>query len=195
MAEITLETVRAFYDRHNIEKGDRGWMKRQELLSMSPQFMGRKVLEIGCGTGALAGKLQENHPDYTAIDLSPVSIEKAKKDFPDVKFIVGDFMEYQTDEKFNTIALFDSLEHFADWRKVLAKVIPLLNPRGRILLNIPNPDFTKFCQRSEIFEHIIDNLIWLEDLLVEFKKYHLDLIYYHLYSVETYKQYQFCVFQ
>lgn len=193
MPELTIDNVREFYDHHNIDKGNRGWVKRKVLLDEIPKFMKGRVLEVGCGCGQIANEMVKRFPDYTAIDLSPKSIDVAKQSASAVKFEGADFVEYQPEGKFDTIAFFDSLEHFFDWRETIKKAVSLLKPRGTIIMNLPNPDFTKYCQKAEVFEHIIDNTIWLDEMLAEFKKLHLDLIYYWLYNIEFYKQYNFCV--
>jgi len=39
---------------------------------------GRRVLEIGCGTGAVTARLQERHARVTALDQSPEMLEQAR---------------------------------------------------------------------------------------------------------------------
>jgi SAM-dependent methyltransferase len=51
------------------------------------------ILEVGCGLGYVLSKLDAGLPDNTKVtgmDISPTAIEKAKKQFPSLKFVVGD---------------------------------------------------------------------------------------------------------
>ncbi len=56
---------------------------------------GRRVLDLGCGTGDLSYRLAEAGAEVTAVDVSPVSIEVAEQRFAAaglagrVKFLVG----------------------------------------------------------------------------------------------------------
>lgn len=53
---------------------------------------GARVLDVGCGYGALLGCLSSS-VDYYGIDVSPDMIEIAKLAYPRAKFMVGDARE------------------------------------------------------------------------------------------------------
>ena len=52
---------------------------------------GKRVLDIGFGTGILAGKLYENGYDITGIDFSERMIQIAKEKMPSARLIQHDF--------------------------------------------------------------------------------------------------------
>jgi magnesium-protoporphyrin O-methyltransferase len=57
---------------------------RQILLDRLPSDLkGRRVLDAGCGTGALANELAKRGAHVIAIDLSPTLIELAKEKYFD----------------------------------------------------------------------------------------------------------------
>ena len=62
-------TVRAGRDR-----------MRQTLLSWLPEdLQGRRVLDAGCGTGAMACELAKRGAEVVAIDLSPTLVDLARE--------------------------------------------------------------------------------------------------------------------
>ena len=81
-------TVRAGRDR-----------MRAVLLSQLPKDLtGARVLDAGCGTGALAFELAARGADVVAIDISPALIEIAEKRCPDpirgqISFSAGDMLD------------------------------------------------------------------------------------------------------
>jgi SAM-dependent methyltransferase len=52
------------------------------------------LIEIGCGTGHLAGRFNENHFVYTGLDMSAEMLSIAKKNHPRCKFIQGDMRNF-----------------------------------------------------------------------------------------------------
>jgi len=73
-----------------------------------------RVLEIGCGTGELAGYINTN-TEYYGIDLSGKMIERArkKKNNHGATFILGDVFEYHVEKKFDYV-VFSLLLHSID---------------------------------------------------------------------------------
>lgn len=85
------------------------------------------ILEVGCGAGnqiIMINKLR-NDVECHALDLSPVSIEKVKKEIPNA--YVGDCQDTKLpDNKFDMIFSAGLMEHFYD-------EVPFLNEMKRIL--------------------------------------------------------------
>lgn len=50
---------------------------------------GRRVLDIGCGTGVATAILHDNGAQVSGIDLSPNMIAQARRLHPDIEFAVG----------------------------------------------------------------------------------------------------------
>jgi len=101
-------TVRAGRDR-----------MRNTLLSFLPEDLtGCRLLDAGCGTGALAVEAAMRGADVTAIDLSPTLIELAKERLPDtlgkgkIIFIAGDMIDDKLG-KFDHVVAMDSVIHYS----------------------------------------------------------------------------------
>lgn len=108
---------------------------RATLLSMLPMnLQGRRILDAGCGTGALAVEAARRGADVVAIDLSPTLIKLAQERLPSelspghVDFRVGDMFDTSLGE-FDHIVAMDSLIHYQQ-RDVL-RVLTSLATRTR----------------------------------------------------------------
>jgi magnesium-protoporphyrin O-methyltransferase len=91
---------------------------RRTLLSWLPQDLrGTRVLDAGCGTGALAVELAHRGAQVIAIDLSPTLIELARQRLPplqndgQIEFRVGDMLDPALGH-FNYVVAMDSLIHY-----------------------------------------------------------------------------------
>jgi magnesium-protoporphyrin O-methyltransferase len=91
---------------------------RQAILDYLPlQLSGRRILDAGCGTGALALELAGRGAQVVAVDLAPKLIELAHKRRPPdlspggVEFRVGDMLDPALGRFDYTVAM-DSLIHY-----------------------------------------------------------------------------------
>ena len=101
-------TVRAGRDR-----------MRSTLLSFLPDDLrGCRVLDAGCGTGALAVEAAKRGADVTAVDISPTLIGIARERVPEklghgrVHFMAGDMLDKKLGN-FDHIVAMDSLIHYS----------------------------------------------------------------------------------
>lgn len=91
---------------------------------------GLRILDAGCGTGALAVELAQRGADVLAIDLSPKLIGLARERYPTrigagtIAFRVGDMLRPGT-ERFDHVIAMDSLIHYEPRDKM--KVLSLLS--------------------------------------------------------------------
>lgn len=115
---------------------------------------GGKVIELGCGYGYLTLELARNGLDVVGVDLSPKSIEIAKKfanenpfkeNFGSLKYVCGDILSMDLGEnKFDTIVFFGTLHHIPDIDLILSKVHKALKSGGNLIVCEPIRDnFTK----------------------------------------------------
>lgn len=65
---------------------------------------GSSCLDVGCGTGDLAPYLAKFEvKQYLGIDIFAPAVARAQFKFPKYHFIVGDFLDYQFDQKFDFV--------------------------------------------------------------------------------------------
>lgn len=91
---------------------------RRTLMSWLPTDMcGRRLLDAGCGTGALAVEAARRGAEVVAIDLSPTLIGLARERTPQllgagsIDFRVGDLLDSTLGE-FDHVVAMDSLIHY-----------------------------------------------------------------------------------
>lgn len=102
---------------------------RTSILSKLPQDLsGKRVLDAGCGTGALALELANRGAIVTAVDLSPNLIELALSRIPEegrknIRFHAGDMLDEAYGE-FDYVIGMDSMIHYCakDMLSVLEKL-------------------------------------------------------------------------
>lgn len=103
---------------------------------------GEKVLDIGCGNGALTYNVAEKvqNVEVLGIDLSSANIAVACKKYgrQNINYIVGDVMKdgTLTANHFDVVILSNVLEHLPDRSKFLSKVWSKANPK-RMLIRLP----------------------------------------------------------
>lgn len=93
-----------------------------------------RVLEVGCGHGALAAMLADNGHDVTAIDLEL----PARLPSPGVRWIEGDFVtlsDLDQGTAFDAVVFTASLHHIAALDAALTRAESLLRPGGRLVLD------------------------------------------------------------
>jgi SAM-dependent methyltransferase len=94
----------------------------------------RRVIEVGCGRGALAAMLAREGREVIAVDLA-LPVERPS---PAVRWIEGDFVtlpDTDVGSGFDAIAFTASLHHIAALDDALARVESLLRPGGRLALD------------------------------------------------------------
>ena len=92
---------------------------RNTLLSWLPQNMsGARLLDAGCGTGALSIEAARRGANVVAIDLSPTLVSVARERIPSdlgllsIDFRAGDMLDPKLG-KFDFVVAMDSLIHYA----------------------------------------------------------------------------------
>ena len=112
--------------------------RRPDLVEMLPRPIGR-VLEVGCGAGAVLGQLREEGAEgLVGIEPNPTAAESAKS-VADV--ILATTVEQALDEvegPFDTIVCHDVLEHLVDPWQILRRLREIASPGGRIQVSVPN---------------------------------------------------------
>jgi ubiquinone/menaquinone biosynthesis C-methylase UbiE len=112
-----MQEIQADFDRLAL-LSDEGWNHNHHyhnfLLKHVPSHS-RDVLEIGCGTGALARLLAERADHVVALDLSPQMIRIARersKQYPNIDYKIADVLSWDFPvEQFDCIVSIATLHH------------------------------------------------------------------------------------
>ncbi len=94
---------------------------------------GQKVIEIGCGKGDLLASLEPSIG--VGVDFSEEMVDRARRKYPELRFMACDAHEIDLDEKFDVIILSDLVNDLWDVQAVLSRLDRLCSPRTRIVIN------------------------------------------------------------
>jgi ubiquinone/menaquinone biosynthesis C-methylase UbiE len=99
---------------------------------------GLKVLDVGCGTGALSKDIAERvgpTGSVTGIDITPSIIESGNEHFGNVKnlkLIHSDLFDFDTEEKFDLIVSARTLQWLSNPSEAILRMKQLLKPGGQL---------------------------------------------------------------
>ena len=98
-----------------------------------------RVLEIGCGKGAILGELKKAGHEVTGIDIDAAALAYCRAPHADLAVSVasGDSLPF-SDHSFDAVLSFDVFEHIRDSDRHLKEVRRVLRPGGCYFLQTPN---------------------------------------------------------
>ena len=98
---------------------------------------GKRVLDVGCGTGFFTAYYLARGAALTGIDIAPTSIERLAQRHPEARFRLADVGEATLDERFDLVNAFDVLYHITDdahWEHAVRTLADAVLPEGLLLL-------------------------------------------------------------
>ncbi len=109
---------------------------------------GQRILELGCGWGALTLWMAERYPAsrITAVSNSASQAayirDRAKKaGHPNVEVVVADMNDFMPEARFDRVISVEMFEHMRNWAALLERIHDWLVPGGRLLVH-------HFCHRE-----------------------------------------------
>ena len=145
--------------------------------SLLPMNSGKRVLDLGCGTGLELEEYFRLSPDaeVTGIDLSEAMLKALKEKFPDrrINLLIGSYFDVPFGEKtYDAAVSVESLHHFPAEQKVMLyrKLYAALKDNGCFVLT----DY--FAESEELEKEYFQNLKQLkkEQGLSEDEFFHYD---------------------
>lgn len=117
--------------------------RRQHYLLRAARMgllTGGDALDLGCGTGRpVTADLAAAGYRVTGLDVSPRSIDTARRDLPSVRFVVGDMAAATfLPGSFNLVTAFHSIIHLPreEHGEVLRRVAEWLRPGGGFIVSL-----------------------------------------------------------
>ncbi len=124
-------TVRAGRDR----------MRALMLAQLPEDLRGARILDAGCGTGAMAVELAARGAQVVAVDISPKLVGIAEERCPrdlrgNIEFVAGDMLE-ATFGAFDHVVAMDSLIYYSadDIAALMAKMVRRVD--GKVIFTLP----------------------------------------------------------
>ncbi len=129
-----------FSDWYERERGH-GYHRMLDDLEMricAPLATGRRVLEAGCGTGLILGRLAAHADAAWGVDLSPGMVRLAKA--RGLNVVLGSVTDLPfADESFDLVCSFKVLAHVPDIGRAIAELARVTRPGGQMVLEFYNP--------------------------------------------------------
>jgi SAM-dependent methyltransferase len=110
---------------------------KRGLIQSATRLKQGRLLDIGAGTGAFAGYMQEHGWEVTGLEPEAVARERALADHM-VRLEDMDQLGALPAESYDAITLWHVLEHVHDLHPYLERLKALVNKGGRIFIAVPN---------------------------------------------------------
>ena len=129
-----------------MKTGTKEWGNLSESLQFLKEMdlpLTSKILDIGCYTGSLiAGLCELGFTDAHGIDVDKHSVERGWELYPELRTQIisydGNHLPFP-DASFDTVTMFDALEHIIDLEDFLERQVKrVLKPGGRLIFQTPN---------------------------------------------------------
>ena len=110
------------------------------LVEMAQVRSGDTVLDLACGPSLVACEFARHARHVTGIDITPAMIEQARNHqqetgLVNLNWVVGDVLPLPySDNSFDRVITRYSFHHFLDPRAVLAEMIRVCTPGGKVLV-------------------------------------------------------------
>jgi ubiquinone/menaquinone biosynthesis C-methylase UbiE len=144
MNKLTDANNQAYYDDfatgYERERG-RGYhqlIDDLEVEVVGPLSIGRRVLEIGCGTGLILERLARHADEAVGVDLSPGMLRGARERGLDVVMASAGELPFP-DAHFDLVCSFKVLAHVPNIGSALEEIARVTRPGGQMVLEFYNP--------------------------------------------------------
>ena len=116
------------------------WAEHIARYALATRFtQGRRVLDLGCGTGYGTADLAQLASSAIGVDLAPEAIAYANEHFPSARFFQcsANAVPFPP-ASFDLVTAFEVIEHLRDWRTLLTEAQRVLEPNGLLIVSTPN---------------------------------------------------------
>lgn len=142
---MNTERTKRYYDKfsetysNERREGYFGFINSMEASVLSADVVGKRVLEVGCGTGLMLELVSRLGPgSLTGVDLSLGMLSDCRATGCPV--VCGSAMQLPfKDSSFDVVYSFKVLSHVPDLRSALSEVMRVLAPGGVAYLELYNP--------------------------------------------------------
>ncbi|MGW3105755.1 class I SAM-dependent methyltransferase [Streptomyces sp. NPDC001100] len=118
------------------------YYERPAMLALAGDVAGRRILDAGCGSGALFAELRDRGAVVSGFDASAGMLELARRrlgDGADLQVAdLGSRLPY-ADDTFDDVVASLVLHYLEDWGPALAELRRVLRPGGRLIVSVDHP--------------------------------------------------------
>lgn len=139
---------------------------RPAILAMAGDVRGRRVLDVGCATGALSAAFLERGASVVGVDVNPQFVERARARLGERAEVhvadIGVGLPFLADGSVDVVAASLVLHYLRDWTVPLREFARVLRPGGALLLSTHHPtvDVDIAEPRADYFETVLLTDTW-----------------------------------
>lgn len=133
--------------------------KRRVLLAALPRARYGSILELGCATGVLTGRLAERGDDVLGIDIAEAPLEAARQDVPSARFERMTVPEEWPDGAFDLVVVSEVGYYLseADLERVIGRILGSLAPGGSVVAcHWRHPDDHAATSAAHVHRRLLD---------------------------------------
>jgi SAM-dependent methyltransferase len=145
-----LRDTRTFYLEHDPDS-----LVAPGHLQWTRERAGRVILDVGCATGGYCLALGRLGFDCTGVDVNEAYVARAREAGVDAHAVApGEPLPFP-DGSFDTVLLFEVLEHVGEYRQVLEEARRVV--RRNVLVTVPNNGAQPLLRSVSLsFDHMLD---------------------------------------
>jgi trans-aconitate 2-methyltransferase len=131
--------VALWNDAQYLRFGDERTRAARELLVRVPLERASRVVDLGCGPGNSTALLRERWPDasLSGIDNSPEMLERARRDFPSIEWVLGDAGSYRASEPVDLLFANAVFHWLPDHATLFPSLIEQVRNGGALAVQMP----------------------------------------------------------
>ena len=110
-----------------------------DLLARIPEIDARRVVDLGCGTGALTALLAGRWPvaEVTGVDNAPEMLTRARGDHPGLTWVDGDIAAWRPQTPVDVLYANAVLHWLDDHNELMPRLLDHLAPGGVLAVQMP----------------------------------------------------------
>ena len=125
------------------------------LLDFARQRAGQRIMDFGCAVGAYALALESEGFSCVGVDVNPAYVTRAREAGLEVHEPDEEGRAPFPDRSFDTVLLFEVVEHVRDYDRVLREAKRLA--RKNVLITVPNcAELDRLIRASLVFDHMLE---------------------------------------
>ncbi|WP_080875903.1 class I SAM-dependent methyltransferase [Oceanobacillus timonensis] len=119
----------------NLYDGNHSFVSKfgSDLLELLSPLEGEQILDVGCGTGDLANKIDQQGANVIGVDKSENMVHQANQKYPELTFMKKDVLELEYNNDFDAVFSNATLHWVKHPKEALQHIYSSLKPGGRFI--------------------------------------------------------------
>ncbi len=161
------------YDQHNASSGANCYYERPATIALLGDVHGKRVLEVGCGSGPLTEWLVDNGAAVVACDVSATMFQIAQSRVGDRAELhlhdLGEPLTFLEDASVDLVIASLVFHYLREWVSPLRELHRVLRPTGSVVMSIHHPawDWRNHCP-EDYFALLQVSEVWVKPHTVTF---------------------------